>query len=89
MRPPIQEIEFALETLALPKLISRAEVKYQYRYLSKKHHPDKGGNPIQMEALNHAYTVLIKYIEAFRYTFDEEEISKQFPGANYVQRFKP
>ena len=42
-----------------------------------------------MEALNHAYTLLIKYIEEFRYTFDKEEISKQFPGADYVERFKP
>ncbi|SFV70356.1 hypothetical protein MNB_SV-13-1963 [hydrothermal vent metagenome] len=42
-----------------------------------------------MEALNHAYHILIEYIENFRYTFDNEEISKQFSGVDYVQRFKP
>ncbi len=31
----------------------------------------------------------MKYIEEFRYTFDEEEISKQFPGVSHAQRFRP
>lgn len=89
MSSPIEEIEKALEILALPKLISRAEIKKQYYFMAKKNHPDKGGDPQQMEQLNHAYELLMKYIEEFRYTFDEEEISKQFPGADYVQRFNP
>jgi len=89
MLTPIDEIEKALNILSLPKLISREDIKIQYRFLAKKNHPDKGGNAEKMEQLNTAYTLLMKYIEAFRYTFDEEEISKQFPGADYVQRFKP
>ena len=89
MRSPIEEIEKALEILALPKLISRSEIKTQYYFLAKKNHPDKGGDAQQMEQLNHAYQLLMKYIEEFRYTFDEEEISKQFPGADYVKRFNP
>jgi len=32
---------------------------------------------------------LMTYIEEFRYSFDEDEVSKQFPGADYVDRFKP
>jgi len=89
MPTPIKEIEKALEILALPRFVSRAEIKQQYHFLAKKNHPDVGGCAERMEALNHAYTLLIKYIEAFRYTFDKEEISKQFPGADYVERFKP
>jgi DnaJ-class molecular chaperone len=89
MLTPIEEIEKALETLALPKLISRSEIKQQYHFLAKKNHPDVGGSAERMESLNQAYTLLIKYIDAFRYTFDKEEISKQFPGADYVERFKP
>lgn len=89
MLKPMEEIESALDTLALPKLISRTEVKGQYRLLAKRNHPDKGGSAVRMEALNHAYSVLMQYIENFRYTFDEEEVYKQFPGADYVQRFKP
>jgi DnaJ-class molecular chaperone len=84
-----KEIVEALDILALPPLIRRIEVKEQYHFLAKKHHPDRGGNTIQMEKLNHAYAVLIDYIEEFRYTFDEEEISKQFAGESYAQRFKP
>jgi len=83
------EINKALDILALPKVISRAEVKQQYRFLAKKNHPDKGGEAKDMEKLNHAYTLLMKYIEDFKYSFDEEEISKQFPGADYVNRFRP
>lgn len=89
MLTPIEEIENALETLALPKLISKSEIKRQYHFLAKKNHPDVGGSSERMESLNTAYKLLLKYIEEFRYSFDEEEISKQFPGADYVQRFKP
>ena len=86
---PKEEIEKALDILQLPKLISRADVKKQYHFLAKKSHPDLGGDVADMEQLNHAYKLLMKYIEEFRYTFDEEEISKQFPGADYAERFKP
>jgi len=89
MLTPIEEMENALEILALPKLISKSEIKRQYYFLAKKNHPDVGGTSERMEALNYAYKLLLKYIEEFRYSFDEEEISKQFPGADYVQRFKP
>lgn len=89
MLTPFQEIEKALEVLQLPKLISKKDIKDQYHFLAKKNHPDIGGSAERMEALNYAYKLLIKYIEEFRYAFDEEEIFKQFPGADYVQRFKP
>jgi DnaJ-class molecular chaperone len=89
MANPLEEIASALDTLALPPLIRRSEIKAQYRLLAQKHHPDRGGDPQKMEAINHAYELLIAYIENFRYTFDEEEIYRQFPGADYAQRFKP
>ncbi|HQR73587.1 MAG TPA: DnaJ domain-containing protein [Sulfurovum sp.] len=86
---PAEEIEKALEILNLPKLISKADIKKQFRFMAKKNHPDVGGDPQKMEELNHAYKILMKYIEEFRYTFDAQEISKQFPGANHAQQFKP
>ncbi len=89
MRSPLEEIEYALEILSLPKLVSQDDVKKQYRFLAKKNHPDLGGDPARMEMINNAYKLLTTYMDEFRYTFDEEEISKQFPGADYVQRFKP
>lgn len=89
MKTPLEEIEYALDILSLPKLVSREDVKKQYHFLAKKNHPDLGGDPQEMEMINNAYKLLTMYMDEFRYTFDEDEISKQFPGADYVQRFKP
>jgi len=86
---PIGEIDNALNILSLPKLISKEDIKTQYRFLAKKNHPDIGGDVEKMEQLNYAYKLLMTYIEEFRYTFDEEEVSKQFPGADHARRFKP
>jgi len=89
MIDPKFEMQKALDILGLPQLITREDVKNQYHFLAKKNHPDMGGDTAKMEQINTAYQLLIQYIEEFRYTFDDEEISKQFPGADYVQRFKP
>jgi len=88
MLSPIEEIDMALDILGLPKLITREDIKKQYHFLAKKKHPDVGGDAIQMEQLNAAYKLLMKYIEEFRYTFDEEEVSKQFPGVDHAQRYR-
>jgi len=89
MISPTKEIERALDILELPKLITKDDIKKQYHFLAKKHHPDVGGNIEDMEQINSAYTFLMKYIEEFRYTFNEEEVAKQYPGANHAQRFRP
>ncbi len=86
---PLEELENALEILQLPKVISKKDIKEQYHFLAKKNHPDVGGSVEKMESLNYAYKLLTKYIEEFRYVFDEDEISKQFPGVDYANRFKP
>jgi len=88
MLSPIEEIDRALDVLGLPKLITREDIKKQYHFLAKKKHPDIGGDAMEMEQLNAAYKLLMKYIEEFRYTFDEEEVSKQFPGADHAQRYR-
>jgi len=89
MRTPLDEIEYALDILGLPKLITKEDIRKQYHFLAKKNHPDLGGDTNDMEQINRAYKFLIHYIEEFRYTFTEEEILKQFPGADYAQRFRP
>ena len=85
----IEQINNALDILELPKLITKADMKRQYRFLSKKYHPDQGGDAVKQEQINTAYKLLMKYIEEFRYTFDEHEVSKQFPGAKYAEQFRP
>ena len=89
MQSPTEQISKALDILELPKLITKADVKKQYRFLSKKYHPDQGGDAMKQEQLNTAYKLLMKYIEEFRYTFDEHEVSKQFPGAKHAEQFRP
>ena len=89
MYSPIEEIDNALDILGLPKLINKADIKKQYHFFAKKYHPDLGGDAEKMEQVNYAYKLLMKYIEEFRYTFDENEVNKQFPGADYAQRFRP
>ncbi len=89
MKSPVDIIEEALEILELPKFITKEDIKNQYRFLAKKYHPDVGGDAQKMEQLNHAYQLLMKYIEDFRYTFDEDEINRQFPGVDHARRFKP
>ncbi len=89
MKTPTEQINEALEILELPKLITKSDVKKQYRFLSKKYHPDQGGDAVRQEQINYAYKLLMKYIEEFRYTFDDKEISNQFPGAQHAEQFKP
>ena len=89
MHSPIEEIDKALDILGLPKLITKADIKKQYHFFAKKYHPDLGGDVEKMEQINYAYKLLMKYIEEFRYTFDEHEVSKQFPGAKYAEQFRP
>ena len=89
MQSPTEQINNALDILELPKLITKADMKKQYRFLSKKYHPDQGGDAVKQEQINTAYNLLMKYIEGFCYTFDEHEVSKQFPGAKYAEQFRP
>jgi len=81
-------VKEALDTLGLPPLITKKDIKNQYRYLAKIHHPDQGGDAKKMEEISRAYSVLMHYVEQFRYAFDDEEISRQFPGADHAKRFK-
>jgi len=89
MFSPLDEIKEALEILELPTLIQKEDIKKQYYFLAKKNHPDLGGDIVYMGKINRAYRLLMKYIEGFRYSFDEDEIVKQFPGADYANRFRP
>ena len=86
---PSDQIKEALEVLQLPQLVTKKDIQRQYRFLAKKYHPDVGGCADEMERLNAAYKLLMKYIEEFRYTFDEDEVNRQFPGVDHANRFRP
>jgi len=89
MQSPFETIEEALDVLELPKLVTKKDIQKQYRFLAKKYHPDLGGDAAEMERINAAYRLLMKYIEEFRYTFDEDEVNRQFPGVDHARRFRP
>lgn len=79
----------ALDTLKLPTLITKSDIKRQYRHLAKILHPDRGGSDSEMEKINNAYSILIKYVDGFRYSFSEEEIHHQFPEDFHTSKFRP
>ena len=83
-----REIREALDTLNLPTFVSREDIRSQYLHLAKTFHPDQGGTDADMEKINRAYKLLMKYIDSFRYSFDEDEINRQIPGSDYADRFK-
>jgi len=84
----ISDIQSALDILGLPPLVTKSDIKRQYHYLAKKYHPDFDSDSEKMEMINSSYRLLMDYIEQFRYSFNEEEISRQFPGADYAKRFR-
>ena len=78
----------ALEVLDLPPFITKNELKNRYRVLAKKYHPDISEDAEKMSKINEAYELLMNYIENFRYSFDNDEISKQMPDFTFNGKFR-
>ena len=85
-----KELQDALLTLELKGgFVTFKEIKESYKRLSKKYHPDfYKGDSGKIVQINRAYEVLKEYIENFRYSFDEDEIRKQYPEHFYADRFR-
>jgi len=83
-----QLIQEALEALDLPSLVTRGDIKKRYRQLAREYHPDRGESNDRMERINAAYTLLMEYIDRFRYRFDAEEIAQQYPEGEHAQKFR-
>jgi len=63
------------------------EISKKYKKLVKQAHPDAGGNGENILKINEAYEVLKDYIKNYKFTFSEEEISRQYP-AEFLKKFK-
>jgi len=50
----------ALTVLGLPPNATPQQIKRRYRTLAKQHHPDRGGDPRQMQKIIAAYEFLVK-----------------------------
>jgi curved DNA-binding protein CbpA len=49
-----------LKVLGLPPNATPLQIKRRYRALAKRHHPDRGGDPKQMQRIIAAYELLMK-----------------------------
>ncbi len=84
----VQILQNALKVLELPQFVSLKEIKIKYYELSKKYHPDICEDKDKMSEINNAYEILKNYIDSYRYSFDEEEIYKQYPENYHADRFR-
>ena len=82
------EIEEARAFMKLPPLITAKELKKGYKELSKKMHPDCGGDEESMSKLSKSYKLLLGYMENYRFKLDEGEVSSQYPFEDYKKRFR-
>ncbi len=83
-----QEIKQALDTLEVSTFVSFKEIRSRYKELSKKYHPDVCNDKEKMLTINQAYELIKKYVENFRFSFDEEEINRQYPEKYHANRFR-
>ena len=83
-----EKIHEALDILGLPTRVSLKDITDRYRYLASGKHPDVGGDAEEMARINEAYRLLKTYIENYRFSFTEEEITKQFPQDAHAKRFR-
>jgi len=57
---PVLEKQQALDVLGLPPNATNQQIKRRYRELAKKYHPDRGGDPREMQRIIAAYQSLMK-----------------------------
>lgn len=71
----------AAEILGISSSVTLNQIKQKYRNLLKQWHPDKCSDDPktckEMTAqINEAYTIILDYIENYRYSFKEEDIKQ-------------
>ena len=60
--PPPDTVRESLNFLGLPFPVELHALKSRYRELARVYHPDKGGSSDEMQQLNAAYRVAVRYI---------------------------
>ena len=64
------------------------ELKAQYKQLAKKHHPDKGGNTVAMQAINAEYDALFPRLKDVHKTKDGETYTGRQKSTETADQFK-
>jgi curved DNA-binding protein len=71
------------QTLGLSRTATAEEIKRAYRRLASQHHPDKGGDTQQFQAIQQAYDVLSDPEKKSQYDNPGQRININFGGANF------
>jgi DnaJ-class molecular chaperone len=73
------ELRSSLEVFGLGERATLKEIKARHRELVKRLHPDTGSGeePEAIRKVNAAYRVLLEYVEAYQFSFSEEEFYEQ------------
>jgi exopolyphosphatase/pppGpp-phosphohydrolase len=67
--------------------LTLAHIKRRHRELSKKHHPDLQGQEDRMQNVNTAASILMSYLQSYRFSFSEEEFYRQNPDERLRMQF--
>lgn len=83
------ELREALLLFGLGERVTRGEIRARHRHLVRKYHPDAGTEPdhLRISKVNAAYRVLLEYIEAYRFSFAEDEFYEQNPDELLRRQF--
>jgi hypothetical protein len=67
--------------------LTMSQIKRRHRELSRKHHPDRQGEVHIMQNLNKAASILMSYLNSYRFNFSEEEFYRQNPDERLRMQF--
>jgi DnaJ-class molecular chaperone len=83
------DLQEALRVMGLGDRASLKEIKDRHRELVKRHHPDTGNACDQemIRKVNSAYRMLLDYVSAYRFSFDEKEFYEQNPEERIWMQF--
>ncbi len=84
-----KKIDTARKLLGLSSEATLREIKKAYREKVKKFHPDKiekEKNKETIVQINHAYKILLDYIEKYRFSFKEKDVMRNDPQKS-MRRF--
>lgn len=83
------ELRESLLVFGLGERATLREIRKRHRELVRMYHPDVGNDdePEQIRRVNAAYRVLREYVEAYRYSFSEEEFYEQSPEERIRSQF--
>lgn len=83
------ELRSALRTFGYSERdrLTMAQVKRRHRELAKSSHPDLGCDAAEMQRINAAASVLLTYLQAYRFAFSEEEFYRQNPEERLRMQF--